>query len=786
MLGKYKLTLLVPIIIIFTFLSMSVMQYQKNIAKIEKDMALNLRLIESNVGLSIKDNLDKMKGLATYISLNPNFDELDMNYFISKLLEGDDNIISNIGIFEDTTAVHLYPYDENAVMDHIDLMDLPLFKDDALRVKNEFETIITAPSETLQGGLGIIIRLPITLKDGTYWGQIGYMMRYEDVIEAVGLNDTDFLVQITQLNKNSDDMFIVYDSGFNIHSVSNAISLNLPSSQWIISMSNRSIFSALTLSTWLFVVLGLILAYLASRTLKEIEFNQFMMKGIVETSPDFIILLDEKNRIVNCSQLVLDYLNRSKLKIVGKNIEILLSDKQYKEGSKDDSILSFVAKELSNNISLLNINGDEKYFNLRKIDLTQKRGYILSGQDIDSIKKQELATKEAMEIAEQTAEMQSRFLANMSHEIRTPMNGILGMIDLSLMEEINDTVEDYLSTAKESGKSLLVIINDILDFSKIEVNKVSLSEETVDLRKMLINSMKLYEYKAQENKLKLEFNVEDQVPKYVIGDPVRIGQVINNLLSNAFKFTQMGRVSLKVECRAIDDDVAKLYFTVQDTGIGIPKEKLSSLFERFNQLDDSITRSYGGTGLGLAVSKGLVELMNGKIHCESIVGKGTTFEIFLPLEYTNNVMQSSDINLDTQVYEYESSFRVLVVDDDKVNRKVMTAVLIKLGYDTVSVCNGKEAVDICKQEVFNLILIDLSMPVMDGFEAIKIIRMINGYEKNKVKIVALTAFASQRDRENCFSRGFDDFLTKPIDIHAIGDKMLDWNKSYVLDEESVN
>lgn len=372
-------------------------------------------------------------------------------------------------------------------------------------------------------------------------------------------------------------------------------------------------------------------------------------------------------------------------------------------------------------------------------------------------KDSEESLKLAKQKAEDSLEFKQRFLANMSHEIRTPMNGILGMSKLLQSADLDKKNKTRLDSIRSSAKNLLVIINDILDLSKIESGKLELEEIGFDLKKMLGEIISSVEYLAAEKDLVIDREVPPELEDLVmIGDPVRLGQILTNLVSNGIKFTQQGKVS--ISCKLIDPQ--RIEFSVSDTGIGIPEEKLKTIFNSFSQADSSTTRKFGGTGLGLTISKQLVELHKGKLHVNSIEGIGTRFHFSIP--FRRGSMEDLPVSKRTAPGKLDvKGLNILLVEDNKINQVYAMSVLEEEGMDLVLAENGLEAIELLRdRHDFDVILMDIQMPIMGGEEATQIIRT---ELKLSTPIIALTANALNGEMEKYLDCGMDAYVSKPFD-----------------------
>lgn len=380
-------------------------------------------------------------------------------------------------------------------------------------------------------------------------------------------------------------------------------------------------------------------------------------------------------------------------------------------------------------------------------------------RDISNIKQIEDQLLKAKEEAEEASKAKGLFLSTMSHEIRTPMNAVIGLTNLLLHENPKDEQLENLQTLKFSAESLMYLLNDILDFSKIEAGKIELENTEFNLAQLLVNIRQTFIVKADEKNIKLSLLLDPLVPQIVIGDPIRIAQIISNLVSNAIKFTEKGEVLISLTVIEQSEHFSKVHFRISDTGIGIPAEKLPYIFEQFMQASSDTTRKFGGTGLGLAITKKLIEIFGSSIEVESEIGEGTTFYFDLQLNLTSDNKSLIEPHKKKVDFEPLSGMRILLVEDNKVNTFVAARFLLNWGVNYEVAENGLEALSLLADNKYDLILMDLQMPVMDGYECTLAIR-----KKDKVTpIFALTANAFNDVKSRVLSAGMNDYITKPFD-----------------------
>lgn len=507
------------------------------------------------------------------------------------------------------------------------------------------------------------------------------------------------------------------------------------------------------------VVTGVVVVLRNINRIKNMEEVLSRYQLMSATARDIILFIDENDRIIDANRAAVSAYGYTREELLSMSIHSIRKTWCF---TKEQMEVAFATGFF---FEAVHYRKDGSYFPVE----VSSQGAVIGGKrillsiirDISERKEAEIELRKAKEDAEEANRAKSEFLANMSHEIRTPINGIVGMIDLTLCTELSDEQKEDLTTAKGCAASLLNIINDILDFSKMEAGKLKIDKIDFNIKSLVEEITKTHSIRANDKGLELIYAFSSNIPSYLEGDPLRLQQVLNNLLSNAVKFTDNGEIFLKVKSKEHKKEKIELEFSVRDTGIGIPENIIDKLFKSFCQLDSSYTKKFGGTGLGLVISKQLVEMMDGRIWVESEAGKGSTFYFTIPFKIGNKPKVREEVrNLPQRLLK---KLDILLVEDDSVNQAVICKILKESGCTIDISSNGKEALDAYKNKQYDLVLMDIQMPMMDGIEAVERIRALEIGRKH-TPIIALTAYALKGDRERFMELGMDGYLAKPIII----------------------
>ncbi len=490
-------------------------------------------------------------------------------------------------------------------------------------------------------------------------------------------------------------------------------------------------------------------------------------RGVVENAIDVIFRLGTNGRIISLNPAFERATAWSISDWLGEPFDALLHP--------DDILSAYTAISLITHHKIspsleLRIRSKDGSFRFVEVRLTPElrggsvAGLLGIGRDISKRKEHEEELLQSKIIAEQAAQTKARFLATMSHEIRTPLHGIIGMADLLRKTALSEDQLRYLDTIRLSGDTLLGVINDILDFSKIEAGKIQIARQPVSIASIVNDAMHILQIRAEEKQIRINPSVDPAVPRHVLGDEMRLRQVLINLIGNSVKFSGGGDIEVHVAPMTHDGNNFQLLFSVKDRGIGIPHDQMDRLFQPFSQVDSSSTRPYGGTGLGLAICQTLVTQMGGTIWAESEEGKGSTFFFTLPTEIAEvDSAALGPAEAAPTVVRPGAGLRILIAEDNPINQTVMREMLGHFGYATDIAATGEEALSMCRLTAYDLIFMDVEMPEMDGLEAARQLRQ-SGSAGQTPLIIAMTAYATDEDRAKCQAAGMNDFLRKPVSL----------------------
>lgn len=807
--------LLAGILILLIFALAGYIEYDKNFKEDQKKLKEKAELTLITLESAITFRMINLQSLLTYTLIHGSFSQSEFNQFAKTLYDPTSDIVRGVTYLTETTITHTYPLESNKAAIGVNLALIEEQKKDVLYVKNERKSVFAGPIKLVQGGNAFVCRSPAILED-KYLGQFSVVFDYDKLLDYIGIimlaksNYVEFTINTPGISEPK----LVF-SNFDNSKLNNIIArAEILGSDVILRIYPKSGFSGFSVQLAFIVVSALILGVIvfflvfnnyrfqASLTesnlglesslqqlrmreeqlrdqYEEIKKGQESLrkskefrKRVFENSRMPIVVMDAITLIfLDCNPAAIEILGYStKEETLGKTPMDNSPEFQYDGAPSEEKAKEFIRQALENTsivfewinkrpngelwdaeVHLLSFSIEgRKMLQFSLIDITERK-------QMDQERQQKALLEKKIAIAEESLKFKQNFLANMSHEIRTPLTGVLGMIEILQKTPLTENQKDYLNTIKTSGENLREIINQVLDYSKIEAGKLSINPHVFEFKSLPENTMLLYTNNIKQS-VTLHNSIDSEIPAFIQADHSRLAQILNNFVSNAVKFTSHG--SIKIVSSLISKDVSQnlvnIRIEISDTGIGIPEDLQKKLFIPFSQIEAMDTRHYEGTGLGLSICKQLIEMMGGQIGLISEVGKGSTFWFTFPAK----IAQAPEKLI---IKEPESApnkaLKILLAEDKAVNQKVISLLLNSMGHEVEIAANGQQALDCFEPGKFDLILMDIQMPVMDGITATQKLKETHTHLP---PIVGLSANAFEGDREKYMEQGMDDYLTKPF------------------------
>ncbi|MFY0620865.1 MAG: response regulator [Pelagimonas sp.] len=751
------------------------------------DAQVEGNLIRSRLEGFLNADIQLIKGMTAILSAHPITDQEEYSTLV-ELVVGDRLEFLNVAAAPDLVVSLVYPIEANRAAIGLDYNQNPAQRAAAFHARDTGEIVLAGPVNLVQGGTGFIARFPVfTSTDGPrrFWGIVSAVLDVDLIYAEAGLSNPSLDLDIALIGEDGTGAKgnIFFGDPSLLENNPEYITVNLPTGSWLMAIQPKGGWPthpdnlwknrALYLLAGLFVVIPTFIAGQISvgrqnviQTLRTRDAELERLSLVARHASDSIILTDPDTNIlwVNTAfERMTGY--RADEAIGCQPGELLNSGKTSQRTI--DAINDHKRRGEPFHTEILNKtkSGELIWVDTNIVPVLSPNGQVAMimaiERDITFAKAHERELAEAKQAAEKADKAKTDFLANMSHEIRTPMNGIIGMADLLAEADLPDDSQQCIEVIQNSSHSLLKIINDILDLSRLEAGKVDITDVDFNLLECVEGTATLLGAKAREKGLVLDLSCSRSVPEVVRADDDRLRQILVNLIGNAIKFTDSGVISVRVRCA--DTDPYRLMIDVKDTGVGIPAEKAARIFDRFSQADAATTRVFGGTGLGLTISNMLAQLMGGRISVQSEPGKGSCFQVII--QTRPPVGQVAPAPPTIHGLNFLQNHTVLLAEDNATNRLLVHRFLKDTGATVIDAVNGIEAVEHCRHHNPDIILMDMSMPKMDGLAAT---RMIRSQQIPQPHIIALTANAFSADREACFEAGMDAFLSKPIkkvDLH---------------------
>lgn len=783
---------------------------------LEKQTAIANRLsnIRGRLETELNARLHLTQGLAGLVRAAP--DNIDRETFLSFAEDLGESLtaIRSLQLAPDGIVQYLWPEVSNSPALGHDLLADPNRRIVAQKAIESRNLWIAGPLELIQGGTALIARYPVFLPSSStvtsetseeFWGFATVLIDLDSLLNVADFPrlSQDFNVAIRGRNGlgRNGETFVGPEGLFK--GMHQSATVSMPAGSWeigiaippppslaTVSADKWALFTAAAafISLLLYGLMRLPFRYLhAVETAKHaLAASNARFKDAIEALPDGFAVFDENDRLVRCNQRYREFFATENSSLVlGLTFEEVLRESVgagvYRlRDSSTETQNQFCELRMSHHRSPTPEGLELSLTNGRWLRAVESRvpsgGTVIAYTDVSELKKKELELAAEKLKAESANEAKTAFLATVSHELRTPLNAILGMLNLlQLSGRLQPKDQEYIDLTHDSAEHLLNLLNELLDLSKMEANKLELESNEFNLAAVARKALKLCESKANQKQISLEIRLDPESEAMVKGDAGRLQQILLNLLSNGVKFTDNGSVTLSVSKEISTTSDGLFRFKVEDTGVGFTTEQAATLFQPFLQLDSTASRKHEGTGLGLAICKRLTELMGGKISAKGEPGKGATFELMLPLEVSDSANQQDPMEdqlEDTPAELAHPPIRVLIAEDSPANQIVFRAMLEGTGYYADIVGNGLEAVQAVKDFSYDIILMDIFMPEMDGIEATKIIR--KNHSTQETPIIALTANAMPGDQDKFLNAGMDDYLAKPLNKNTLIKMLNKW------------
>ena len=755
-------------------------------------------LIRSRLEGYLNADIQLVKGLVAVIATTPGITQARFSEVADRAI-GDRDQILNIAVAPDLVVTMVHPFEPNKAVLGLNYNDNDAQREGALRVRDTGEMVLAGPVNLVQGGVGFIGRFPIFIGKGEhrhFWGMVSAVIDATSLYEETGVTGPDLHLELalTGHDGTGEDGNLFFGDAAIYDQNPILMDIVLPTGSWQLAAipkggwgstpDNIWLLRAIMLAAGVLIVVPTFFACRMSavrrgaikilrKRERELEAKQaelMQLSMVAQNASDSIVLTDPEARII--------WANAAFSRMTGYALEDAIGqtpgDLLNGPGTSADTIreiAAHVADGKRHRTEILNYtkSGQEIWVDTHLVPVLDDTGAVQMvigiERDVTLNKQNEAELAEAKRAAEQADRAKSEFLANMSHEIRTPMNGIIGMSELLAECDLAEEEQQFVEIIRTSSKALLKIINDILDLSRLESGKLLLSEVDFDLESCIEGSVDVLRPVAQEKGLSLNVTYASNLPRKVRTDDGRLRQVLVNLIGNAVKFTSSGRVDVRV--LRDSNDPYRLTIDVEDTGIGLSEVQLDNIFERFSQADAATTRAFGGTGLGLTISRHLAGQMGGDILVRSAVGQGSSFSLVIKAEPPMGEDVDSDADAALDLNRIRGR-KVLLAEDNRTNRLLIRKYLADLSVELIEAENGRQAVDMCIRHAPDVILMDMSMPEMDGIAATKEIRKLTIAQP---PIVALTANAFASDKEACLNAGMNSFLSKPINKSRLLESM---------------